>query len=136
MSASTVGDVVVGDVVVGDVVVGDVAGTAVAVCRLSALTPDRGAAALVDGVPVALFRLSGGSADDEVVAVDHVDPFTGVGVLARGLVGSVGDSAVVISPLHKQRFDLRTGECVEDPTVVLRTWAVEVIDGVVHVRIP
>ncbi|QGG96400.1 nitrite reductase small subunit NirD [Actinomarinicola tropica] len=111
--------------------------TSVEACRLDALTPERGVAVVVDGVRVALFRVVGGSAGaggDEVLAVDHVDPFTGVAVLARGLVGSVGERLVVISPLHKQRFDLRTGECLDDPDVVLRTWRTHVVDGVVHVE--
>ena len=55
-------------------------------CRLDELRVDRGVAALVDSVPVAVFRLADGS----VAAIDHVEPFTGVPVLARGLVGSVG----------------------------------------------
>lgn len=107
------------------------------VCSLDALTPERGVACLVEGEPVALFRLEpvddGGSAAT-VLAVDHVDPFHGVGVLARGLVGSVGERDVVISPLHKQRFDLRTGECLDAPDVSLRTWAVDVAEGRVRVR--
>ncbi|MGH1503189.1 MAG: nitrite reductase small subunit NirD [Acidimicrobiales bacterium] len=90
---------------------------------------ERGVAALVEGQPVALFRL----AADEVVAIDHVDPFTGVPVLARGIVGSAGDATVVASPLHKQRFDLHTGACLDDPEVSVRVWPVEIVDGVVHV---
>ncbi len=106
------------------------------VCPLDALTPERGVACLVEGEQVALFRLD---ADDPrgvgpVLAVDHVDPFHGVGVLARGLVGSVGDRDVVISPLHKQRFDLRTGECLDAVGVAVRTWAVDVVDDTVLVR--
>lgn len=109
----------------------------VAVCDLDAMTPERGVAALVEDRPVAVFRLAAGDPSDptvdEVVAVDHVDPFHDVGVLARGLVASVGERDVVVSPLHKQRFDLRTGECLEDRTVAVQTWPVRVVDGVVHV---
>jgi nitrite reductase (NADH) small subunit len=106
------------------------------VCSVAGLTPDRGVAALVDGEPVAVFLLSdcGADGDGEVLAIDHVDPFHGVGVLARGLVGSVGDRAVVASPLLKQRFDLRTGECLDDPSMAVRTWDVEVDEGSVRVR--
>lgn len=101
----------------------------VAVARLSDLPRDRGVAAIVAGEPVAVFHL----ADGELVAIDHLDPCSGVPVLARGLVGSVDDVPVVSSPLHKQRFDLRTGRCLDDPEVTVRVWAVSVIDSVVHV---
>ena len=58
---------------------------------------------------------------------------TGVPVLARGLVGSAGDVTFVASPLHKQRFDLHTGRCLDDPSVAVRVWPVAVVDGIVRV---
>lgn len=99
------------------------------VCSLDRLTPDRGVAALVGDESVAVFWLGG----DELYAIDHVEPFTGVPLMARGLVGSVGDAPTVASPLHKQRFDLRTGACLDDPDVSLTTWPVRCVDGVVQV---
>jgi len=60
-------------------------------------------------------------------------PFTGVAVLARGLVGSVGDVATVASPLHKQRFDLRTGRCLDDADQSVRVWDTLVVEGIVWV---
>lgn len=104
--------------------------TGVPVCRLVDLHPDRGAAALVEGHQVALFRLAG---TDEVLAVSHRDPFTGANVIARGLVGSRGDAVTVTSPLLKQVFDLRTGRCLDDPDVALATYPVQVVDDLVHV---
>jgi nitrite reductase (NADH) small subunit len=101
----------------------------VAIAPLAALPIDRGVAALVDGVPVAVFRL----ADGTLAAIDHIEPFTGTPVLARGLVGSVGDTPTVASPLHKQRFDLLTGRCLDAEGVAVRVWPVELRDGVVHV---
>jgi len=95
------------------------------IARFDSLPVDRGVAALVGQHPVAVFRLH----DGEVRAIDHIDPFTGVPVLARGIVASVGRRIVVTSPLHKQRFDLRTGACLDDPTVSVRTWPVLVVDG-------
>ncbi len=68
-----------------------------------------------------------------IFAIDHIEPFTDVPVLARGLVGSVGDVATVSSPLHKQRFDLDTGRCVDDAAYAVGTWAVSVVDGVVTI---
>ena len=101
------------------------------VCALDALTPDRGVAALVDGEPVAVFRLSGG--DEQVVAIGNVDPFSGASVLSRGIIGSRGDTVTVASPVYKQRFDVHTGACVDDAAVRVTSYDVTVVDGVVHV---
>ncbi|GAC1531346.1 MAG: nitrite reductase small subunit NirD [Acidimicrobiales bacterium] len=102
------------------------------VCTASALTPGRGVAALVDGEQVALFMLPCGT----VRAIDNRDPFTGVHVLSRGLVGSMGDAVVVASPIYKQHFDLSTGVCIEDPEVTVRTWAASIVDDRVVVGRP
>jgi nitrite reductase (NADH) small subunit len=102
--------------------------TTVAVCRLDQLVPERGAAALVAGEQIALFRI-----DDDVFAIAHRDPFTGANVLARGIVGTADDCWYVASPLHKQRFALATGQCLDDDRVRVRTHPVHVADGVVHV---
>jgi len=103
------------------------------VCGLDQLTVERGAGALVGGRPVALFRLD----DDEVLAVDDVDPFWGVAVLSRGLVGCLGGRDTVASPLLKQRFDLRSGICLDDASVRVATWPVRVQEGRVEVgRVP
>jgi nitrite reductase (NADH) small subunit len=101
------------------------------VCALDALVPDRGAAALVDGHQVALFRLSDSG---EVHAVDHLDPFSRANVMARGLVGSRQGTPTVASPMHKQSFDLVTGRCLDDPDVSLHVWPTRVADGWVEVR--
>ncbi|MEV7608984.1 nitrite reductase small subunit NirD [Microbacterium sp. NPDC089320] len=109
--------------------------TPVRVCTTRDLEVERGRAALVDGQQVALFLL----ADGTVLAVDNLDPFSGAHVISRGIVGSRGDAPTVASPLHKQVFDLRTGECVEThgrPPAALRVWPVAVDDGDVYVRIP
>jgi nitrite reductase (NADH) small subunit len=103
-----------------------------AVCRTDQLLPERGVAALVGGVQVALFRLFDGS----LHAVGHRDPFSGAHVLARGIVGSRGDVPTVASPMYKQVFDLRTGICLDAPgdaSVQLPVFPVREEDGVVLV---
>lgn len=100
------------------------------VCALDALAVDRGAAALVEGEQVAIFRLASG----DVYALDHRDPFSGANVLARGLVGTRGDRPTVASPVYKQVFDLTTGVCLDDETVAVRSWPVRVVDGAVEVE--
>ncbi len=84
------------------------------------LPVERGVALLIGDDQIAVFRLANG----EVLAIDHIDPFTGTSTLARGLLGSAGDRIYVASPLHKKRFDLRTGECLDDPEIRVRCWQV------------
>jgi len=98
------------------------------VCPLDALTPDRGVAALVHGRAVAVFRCQAhGRPGDELYAVDNLDPFSGASVLSRGIVGSLGERPTLASPVHKQRFDLATGEAVDHPGVRLDLWAVRIV---------
>ncbi|MEM7337993.1 MAG: nitrite reductase small subunit NirD [Actinomycetota bacterium] len=112
------------------------------VCGASDVPIDRGVAALVDGVAIAVFRLSPASADEpeEWFAIAHHDPVTGAPVMARGLVGSVTDQAgpvpTVASPLHKQRYNLRTGQCLDDPTLSVSTFPVRITNGRVRISVP
>ena len=113
------------------------AGTETVICRLDRIRPESGVTALVDGAAVAVFR----TYDDEVFALSNFDPFGKASVLARGIVGTRtvvtddGEEQVpfVASPLLKQPFDLRTGACLDDPTVVVPSYDVRVVDGVVLV---
>lgn len=101
------------------------------ICPVADLTPERGVAALVEGTQVALFLLHDGS----LHAVDHHDPCSGANVIARGIVGTRGDAPVVASPMYKQSFDLRTGRCLDDDSAALAVHEVQVVDGVVQVRL-
>lgn len=107
--------------------------TWVEVCALDDLEHDRGACALVEGHQVALFRLW---PTDEVFALSNLDPFSGAHVLSRGIVGTAGDVPKVASPMYKQCFDLRTGRCLDDPSVRVPTYPVRVVDGRVLVGVP
>jgi nitrite reductase (NADH) small subunit len=98
------------------------------VCCLDDLTPGRGVAALLrDGSQAAVFLDRVG----RTYVIGNRDPFTGAYVLSRGLLGSAagapagagtgaeraGNAPFVASPLLKQRFDLRTGNCLDDDGV-------------------
>ncbi len=100
------------------------------VCPLDRLEPLWAEAALVAGEQVALVRLP----SDEVVAVSHWDPYANAPVMARGIVGSRGGRPTLASPLHKQVYDLATGQCLTDPDLSLTTFPVRVRDRIVEVR--
>jgi NAD(P)H-dependent nitrite reductase small subunit len=101
------------------------------VCAADWLIPGRGVTARVGGRAVAVFLLPG----DEVVAVDDVDPFSGASVMSRGLVGEVAGEPTVAAPVYKQRFELRTGRCLDDDAVALQTWPARVREGRVEVAV-
>ncbi|MFG3661096.1 nitrite reductase small subunit NirD [Streptomyces sp. NPDC047706] len=91
------------------------------VCDLHLLVPGRGVAALLpDGEQVAVFRDRGGS----LYAIGNRDPFTGAAVLSRGLTGTHLGRPFVASPLLKQRFDLLSGQCLDDETVRVKAYEV------------
>ncbi|MER5514285.1 nitrite reductase small subunit NirD [Streptomyces sp. NPDC002763] len=94
------------------------------VCDLSRLTPGRGVAALLpDGRQVAVFR----DRADRLYAIDNRDPFGGAAVLSRGLTGTHRGRPFVASPLLKQRFDLVTGQCLDDEGVRVAAYAVRAV---------
>jgi nitrite reductase (NADH) small subunit len=99
------------------------------ICALEDIVPDTGVAARVQGQHVAVFRL----ADGRLFAIDNIDPKAGASVLARGLVGNLGEHVVVASPLYKHHYDLHTGKCLELPEYAVRTHAVRVEDG--HIQL-
>ncbi|MBX3314030.1 MAG: nitrite reductase small subunit NirD [Actinobacteria bacterium] len=104
----------------------------VPVCDADWIRPGRGVCALVEGRAVAVFLVG-----DELFAIDDVDPCSGASVLSRGLVGTteIDGSAVVYvaSPLRKQRFDLRTGRCLDVAEVSVDVHPVTTVDGTIVV---
>ncbi|MFH8571299.1 nitrite reductase small subunit NirD [Streptomyces sp. NPDC017993] len=99
-----------------------------AVCSLDDLIAGRGVAALLpDGGQAALFVDRAGQA----YAIGNRDPFTGAYVLSRGLTGSTDGRPFVASPLLKQRFDLATGECLDDAAMSVPTYRVRTRSGAI-----
>lgn len=101
------------------------------ICAVDDILPSTGVCALVDNRHVAVFRLGA----DQFFAIDNVDPKSGASVLSRGLMGNLGERIVVASPLYKNHFDLRTGECVETPEQSVRAHGVRVDAGRVCVAL-
>ncbi len=104
----------------------------ISVCELDDLLPDTGVCALVNKKQVAIFR---SRRLGEVFAVSNYDPVGEANVLSRGIIGSIGDNVVVASPLYKEHYNLRTGECLEKPEYRLPVFPVRVDDGLVQVQV-
>lgn len=105
----------------------------VSACPVHRLVPGRGVAVLLPGgAQAALFLLPNGM----VYAVDNLDPYAGAAVISRGLTGDRHGEPTVASPLLKQVFSLRTGVALDDPDVLLPTYAVRIQHGVVRIGIP
>ncbi len=86
---------------------------------------------MVGGQQVAIFRVG----QDELYAIDNYDPFSKAYVLSRGIVGDRTGIPKVASPIYKQNFNLKTGECLDDASVVVRTFAVQLIENQVQISL-
>ncbi|WP_394356494.1 nitrite reductase small subunit NirD [Spiractinospora alimapuensis] len=84
------------------------------------LRADRSAAVLLStGAQVAVFRAGGW-----LYGLSNIDPFTGAAVISRGIVGDTAGEPIVVSPMHKHRFSLRTGISLDDPARTLSRYSV------------
>jgi NAD(P)H-dependent nitrite reductase small subunit len=99
------------------------------ICALEDILPESGAAALVGGEEIAVFRVH-----DAVFAIGNYDPASAANVLARGIVGDIGGEIVVASPIYKQHFSLITGRCLEEPRFTVPAYMAEVRNGQIWVR--
>jgi len=98
------------------------------ICDASELTPMLGVRALLEGEQIAVFKVK-----NELYAVNAIDPFSKAAVLSRGIVGDLKGHLVVASPVYKQHFDLKTGKCLEDESVRLKTYAVREKNGIIQI---
>ncbi|WP_432698327.1 nitrite reductase small subunit NirD [Marinobacterium sp. YM272] len=96
------------------------------VCTVDDLIAESGVCALINGRQVALFYFPD---RERVYAIDNFDPVGRANVLSRGLVGSTDERLFLASPLYKERYCLETGECLDNPEVVLDTWNTRLEDG-------
>lgn len=70
--------------------------------------------------------------DGEFYAVDGVCGHAG-GPLCRGEV--IDDEMVITCPWHGWEYDLRSGECLMDPSLSQKTYPVSVEDGTVRIAV-
>ncbi|WP_291363358.1 nitrite reductase large subunit NirB [Acetobacter sp. UBA5411] len=106
-----------------------------ALCGQDDLVENSGVVAWHDGSQIALFYMPATeNTSARVYAIDNHDPFSNANVIGRGIMGDLKGQLVVASPLYKQHFRLEDGQCLEDPTVRLRTWDARLENGKVEIR--
>ena len=103
------------------------------VCSRDDLVENAGVAALIENEQVALFFVAG--EEERLFAVGNFDPIGKANVMSRGIVGDLDGEPVVASPLYKQHFRLRDGQCLEDESYALPYFEARLIDGGVWVRL-
>lgn len=101
------------------------------ICKTSDLIANSGICALYTGEQndqeqIAIFFLP--KEVPTVYAIGNWDPIGKANILSRGIVGDINSKLVVASPLYKQHFDLETGSCLEDETVSVPVYSVN-LDG-------
>jgi len=101
------------------------------ICSINDLIPNSGVCALLNAEKtgadeqVALFYVP--DTEEKVLAINNWDPIGEANVLSRGIIGHIDEELVVASPLYKQHFSLKTGQCLEEE-VAIKTYAVS-LDG-------
>ena len=102
----------------------------VTVCKVTDIEPNTGVCALINEEQVAIFRIG---ETEEVYAIGNFDPFSKAYVLSRGIIGDRNGILKVASPIYKQNFNLKTGECLDDESVTIPSYPVQIVDGSIQV---
>jgi nitrite reductase (NADH) large subunit len=105
----------------------------VRLARAEEVPPEGGITVDHRGTQIALFHFA---TRNEWYATQATCPHRGDAVLARGLLGSAQGEPKVACPLHKKTFSLRSGSCLTDPQLNVRTYPVRVENGEIWVQLP
>jgi len=103
------------------------------VCSVQEIAPNVGSCALIAGEQVAIFNCQ---RTQSLYAISNYDPIGNANILSRGIIGSIDGEPYVASPLYKQHFHLKTGVCLEDSDMVIKTYPVRSVDGDIQIQIP
>lgn len=102
------------------------------ICHKNDLVKNSGVCALLDNEEqIAIFQVK----DDEIYSVGNWDPIGEANVLYRGLIGDTKGDIYVSSPLYKQRFILKNGQCIDDETVSIKAYDTRVQNEQVQVLV-
>ena len=113
------------------------------ICSITDLIPNSGVCALLNvsingdanqqnsDEQVAIFYLPG--TKEKVFAINNWDPIGQANVLSRGIICHIAEELVVASPLYKQHFNLKTGQCIEED-MQIKTYPVSLDGGSVYIN--
>jgi 3-phenylpropionate/trans-cinnamate dioxygenase ferredoxin subunit len=79
----------------------------------------------VEGLPVLLIKQLG-----QIYAIDNRCPH-----MACGFSGGSLDGNIIICPCHDWRFDLKTGEYEDDPSMKLKSYEWKIKSGKILVKV-
>ena len=101
------------------------------ICAVNDIIPGTGVCALLGQHQVAVFRPY---ADEQLFALDNIDPFYQSSVLSRGILADLHNEWYVASPLKKQHFRLKDGVCLENAEFSVPAYSVRVNNGRVELK--
>lgn len=103
------------------------------ICHISDVDDNSGVCAKLNDLQIALFKfiIEG---EPQYFATGNWDPIGEANVLSRGILGSIGEELVIASPLYKQHFSLKTGQCLEDEKASIPVYPVRVIDEQIEIQ--
>lgn len=99
------------------------------ICSTEDLVKNSGVAALIENTQIALFYIN-----DKVYALNNFDPIGKANVMSRGMIGDFKGELMVASPLQKQRYSLKTGNCLDVEGVVIATYEAKIENNQVFVN--
>ena len=100
------------------------------VCALNDIAPDTGVCALINGKQIAIFRPINST---EVYAMSNLDPIGKANVLSRGIISEIKGQLTIASPLYKQHYALKTGQCLEED-IVIDTYPTQIKNDRVYIN--
>ncbi|WP_339723263.1 nitrite reductase small subunit NirD [uncultured Paraglaciecola sp.] len=106
----------------------------ITVCNDTDLVANSGVCALLNERQIALFKVKSVNGE-QIFAVSNWDPIGKANVLYRGLLGSVENVKVIISPLYKQRYCLDSGQCLDDDAIKLVVYPVRIEQNQVQLQL-
>jgi len=107
--------------------------TWVTVGRVADFPRDGGAAIKYGDVQIAVFNFSSRA---EWYACQNMCPHKKAFVLARGIVGTQGETPKVACPVHKKAFSLESGQCVSGDDLSVKVFPVRIVADEVQLLLP